>query len=408
MGVWYDQKGNMFYDKQPIEAREEYKSMLTAMGRLSQLFSDSETPYLAYRAHENVFARYFDVDNNARHDNSADAISSRLGVGIGLKTWVGRDTQKVAEFGRLRPEYADLDGLALVKKIAHYRNERIRTTKNLHGLEDLLYHVVKRFPGMMSIFEESFDPIDIEAISLLPERGQANSVYFDDGKHVYNFSKSKNTLYMLFDKMTLLDSFNVQIAENPFDMVWAASAAQGVVVPSTRSPATEQLCLRLYSTSRDGVKYIPEKSGLNQWNGSRTTYEHLPDGSRISVKETPRNTNEVYIPYPKVDRDRGVFFPPHDIPFDLTLPDGKVLSAKLAQQDSKAIMSNPNSALGKWLLRDVFELSEDTVVTYDLLRTVNVDSVIFTKLSEGRYSVDFAELGTYESFYNLEDIEAVE
>lgn len=33
----------------------------------------------------------------------------------------------------------------------------------------------------------------------------------------------------------------------------------------------------------------------------------------------------------------------------------------------KSIMSNPNKALGKWLLRDVFELPEKTLVTYDML-----------------------------------------
>jgi len=398
----------MFYDKQPIESREEYKAMLTAMGMLSQLFSGSETPYLAYRAHENIFARYFDVENNARHDNSADAISSRLGVGIGLKTWVGEDAQKVAEFGRLRPEYASLDGIALVKKISHYRNERIRTTKNLHGLNNLIYHVVKRFPGMMSIYEETFDPIDIDSIKLIPKRSRVNSIYFEDQKHVYKFSKSKNTLYMQFDKMTLLDSFNVEISEDPFDIVWTASLAQNNASPGVASPSPEQLCLRLYSTKGKGMKHIPAKSGLNQWNGSRKRYKHRPDGSKYLVKETPRNKNEVYICYPKVDRDRGIFFPPHGIPFDLILPDGKVLSAKLAQQNSKGIMSNPNSALGKWLLRDVFELPEGTKVTYDLLRRLNIDSVVFTKLSDERYSVDFAEVGTYEEFYGVEDREAVE
>ncbi|HCM95868.1 MAG TPA: NgoFVII family restriction endonuclease [Glutamicibacter sp.] len=397
----------MFYSIQPIEAREDYKAMLAAIGRLSHLFSDSETPYLPYRAHENIFARYFDVENNARHDNSADAINTQLGIGIGLKTWVGGDNQKVAEFGRLRPKYAGLDGLELVKEIAHYRNERIRMTKNMHGLNSLLYHVVKRCPGEMSIYEKSFDPINIEAIKLLPGRGRANSVYFHDGKHTYNFSKSKNTLYMLFDNMSLLDSFDVSIAEDPYDIVFTGSDVQFAVASTKRSPASEQLCLRLYSTKRNGEKFIPDQSGLNQWHGFRRSYKHNPDGSRTLLKTTPRNVNEIYIPYPKEDRDRGTFFPPREVPFDLVLPDKKVLTAKLTQADSKAIMSNPNGALGKWLLRDVFELPEGTKVTYDILRTLNVDSVIFTKLSDSRYSIDFAALGTYESFYHLEDIEAL-
>ncbi|HCJ54979.1 MULTISPECIES: hypothetical protein [Glutamicibacter] len=304
----------------------------------------------------------------------------------------------------------DLDGLALVKKIAHYRNERIRLTKNLHGIKGLLYHVGKRSPGKMSIYEEPFDGIDIEMISLLPEKGKTNSVYFDDRKHTYNFSKSKNTLYMVFDKMVLLDSFIVPILEDPFDLVWTASNAVEVSAPMTIAPAKKQLCLRLYSTDSHGRKYIPDKSGLNQWNGSRRTYKHHADGSKTVVKEKQRDPNEIYIPYPIESRRRGNFFPPREVPFDLKLPDGRVLSAKVSQEGSKAIMSNPNSALGEWLLRDVFELSglsEKNLVTYDMLRTMNVDSVVFTKIGKRLYSIDVAELGTYEAFYDLNDREAV-
>ena len=35
-------------------------------------------------------------------------------------------------------------GLDLVKKIAEYRNERIRVTKNLNGIDEMIYHVIKR------------------------------------------------------------------------------------------------------------------------------------------------------------------------------------------------------------------------------------------------------------------------
>ncbi len=66
-------------------------------------------------------------------------------------------------------------------------------------------------------------------------------------------------------------------------------------------------------------------------------------------------------------------------------------------------MSNPNKALGKWLLRDVFELEEGTLITYEMLKEFNIDSVIFTRLDNLKYSVDFCELGTYEKFYNLPD-----
>lgn len=406
----------MFYENRPENQKEEYKQMLGIVGSLSRVFSESDVPYLYYRAHENIFAKYFNLVNNSRHDNSADAYSLELRLGVGLKTWVGGDNQKVAEFGRLRPHYEHLSGMELVKTIAEYRNERIRTTKNLHGLDDMVYHIVKRVPGAMKIYEAAFDYIDIDNISLILDRGTVNSVYFTDGKHTYHFSLSKNTLYMNFDDMELLDEFDVDILEDPYEML-----AQ-IATPHTPEPVTpgavaevieyvpeerEQLCLRLYSTKFDGRKFVAEHSGLNQWNGARTVYRTDEEtGERRLVDQLQRNPNELYIPYPAVDRARGVFFPPRDHPFELKLPDGSSISAKVCQQDSKAIMSNPNSDLGKWLLRDVFELEEGTMVTYEMLQVFGIDSVMFTKEDEDVYSVDFCELGTYERFYGIEDPDA--
>lgn len=168
--------------------------------------------------------------------------------------------------------------------------------------------------------------------------------------------------------------------------------------------------------NRDGTKYVPEKSGLNQWNAS----------GRV------RDPNEIYIPYLTEDRNRSIdFFPNRDEPFTLLLPDGTEMSAKVCQRAftkvspekyelltpeekeredarakvGKSIMSNPNKALGKWLLRDVFELPEKTLVTYDMLRIFGVDSVMFTKLEEKKYRIDFCVLGTYEKMYHLDELE---
>ena len=58
--------------------------------------------------------------------------------------------------GRLRPTYADLEGLELVTTIAKYRNLRIRTTMNMHGLNKMLYHIVKRVPHAMCIYEAAY------------------------------------------------------------------------------------------------------------------------------------------------------------------------------------------------------------------------------------------------------------
>ena len=207
----------MFYENQPESSRNNYKKMLTIIGNLTQLFSESDCPYLPYRAHENIFCKYLNAENLARQDCSADA--KKDGIGVGLKTWMGQDDQKVAEFGRLRETFAGLTGMDLVRTIAEYRNERIRVTKNLHGIDTMIYHIVKRVPGAMQILEHAFDYIDIENLSLIVNRGNVNNTYFTDGHHTYHFSVSKNTLYMIFEDMELLDSFEVEIMDDPYSFL---------------------------------------------------------------------------------------------------------------------------------------------------------------------------------------------
>ncbi len=384
----------MFYENQPVAQQEQYKKMLSIVGNLSALFSESDSPYLHYRAHENIFCKYFVAENLARRDCSADAKKDR--TGIGLKTWVGNDDQKVAEFGQLRETYQNLTGYELARTIAEYRNERVRVTMNLYGVDEMIYHIVKRVPGSMMIIEHAFDSIDLDNISIIEGRGNVNNTYFTDGNHTYHFSTSKNTLYMIFDDMEVLDEFEVEIMTDPYNYLMNMVEAQIVTqVVDTTAPIPEidtenRICLRLYSTHRDGTKFVAERSGLNQWHANGR----------------PRNPNEIYIPYPAEDRANTVgFFPPRDIVFDLTLPDGLTIPAKVCQADGKAIMSNPNRVLGEWLLRNVFELTEGTLITYQMLERFGVDSVVFTKESDLHYSVDFSEIGTYERFYNITDID---
>lgn len=412
----------MFYDVQPEENKRKYREMLSLVGSLSNLFSASNEPFLHYRAHENIFCKYFEAENLARADCSADATKDT--IGIGLKTWVGRNDQKVAEFGDLRPTYEHLTGEELVRTIAGYRNTRIRTTMNVYGLNEMIYHVVKRVPAAMRIYECAFHYIDMDNIVVDPRRGNANNTYFSDGICTYHFSMSKNTLYMLFDDLELMDEFDVEILDDPYDVLRrllpqeqetpAETIAE--VITGREEPQLPQLCLRLYAVDRNGNKYVPDKSGLNQWNA----------GGR------ERNANEFYIAYNAPDRERYPnFFPPKDTIFELYLPDGTPMTAKVCQNAypkksdervaqmtqeerlieyarrlvGKSIMSNPNKALGKWLLRDVFELPENTIVTYDMLCEFGIDSVLFTKLEDGKYSIDFCPMGTYENMYDENNME---
>ncbi len=374
----------MFYEQQPLEQQNNYKKMLTIIGNLTNLFSESNCPYLPYRAHENIFCKYFEADNLGRLDCSADA--RKNGIGIGLKTWMGNDDQKVAEFGKLRETFASLSGIELAKKISEYRNERIRVTMAMHGIDKMIYHIIKRIPGTMQVCEYAFTTIDIDNIKLITNRGNVNNTYFTDGKHTYHFSTSKNTLYMLFNNMDVLDSFEVEIMDDPYDFLMSEfykESIANVIESSVSKEQKPQICLRLYSTKKDGTKFVAEKSGLNQWNA----------GGR------KRNPNEVYIPYPSQDRKltKG-FFPPRDIHFTLHFPDKSIIEAKICQDDGKAIMTNPNKILGEWLLRKVFDIPECTVLTYDMLEKFGVDCVIFTKNDNLDYSIEFGEIGTYEDY----------
>ncbi len=220
---------------------------------------------------------------------------------------------------------------------------------------------------------------------------------------------------MIFDKLELLDSFEVEIMDDPYTFLMSITEklpektghkdyhnVYGDIMELVHKSYNKKfvnkpmLCLPLYSRKgHDKEKYVPEKSGLNQWNAS----------GRV------RDVNEIYIPYQAEDRRRDTsFFPPRDTSFTLHLPDGKKISAKVCQGADKnnplvgkSIMSNPNSVLGKWLLRDVFEVEEGTLITYEMLEMFGVDSVVFIKNNELDYSIDFADIGTYERFYEEED-----
>ena len=52
-------------------------------------------------------------------------------------------------------------------------------------------------------------------------------------------------------------------------------------------------------------------------------------------------------------------------------------------------MSNPNKALGKWLLRDVLKIPYGKIITYNDLLEVGIDSVCFKKVEEKKYLLDF-------------------
>jgi len=372
----------MFIENQSKEQRDYYERLLKAVGSLSKLFSESSEPYIAYRAAENLFCKAFEAENLSRSDASADASKNRIGFGI--KTFLhknGKSFEKIAEFNSDHALFRALGAEEKIKKIAELRNERIETTKRIFGLEQIIYHCITRQVGKILVYETPAPLIKIDEITNL--KVNDNTIQFSDPSAEYSFNVAKSTLYKRFvTPEDVLLEVPVRILEDPFDQIEKLITEAGLIFAPIK--VQPHVFLPLYST-RGGNKKVPEKSGLNQWNASGR----------------PRDPNEIYIPIPAwIHQKFPNFFPPRDQAFQLTLPDRATMSAKVCQDNNKALMSNPNSALGKWLLRDVLNFSERELLTYDKLQAIGLDTVVIYKTDNETYDIDFTRIGSYEKFLN--------
>jgi len=381
----------MFIPHQQTDQIEYYQRMLSLFGSLTRLFSESQSPFIEYRTAENLFCRAFDAKNLSRADVTADAAKERLGIGI--KTFLdknGNTFEKIAEFNDASPLYRDLSDLEKIRAISKLRNQRIEFTKRAYGIDDLIYHCVTRADGKIYVYECGLHSIDMDRVRLIAT--SKSSLDFSDGIEDYRFSRSKSTLYKRFSRKNSLLEIPVEILPDPYSALEELLSDSPITMrpvevgqpklTGLEDRIVSSIYLPLYK-SRGDVREVAEKSGLNQWNA----------GGR------ERDCDEVYIPIPSwIHRRFPDFFPPRDKPFKITLPDGKDLSAKVCQQGSKALMSNPNKDLGKWLLRDVLDLRKRQLLTYEMLESIGIDSVLIDKLDDGTYQINFSRVDSFEEF----------
>jgi hypothetical protein len=277
----------------------------------------------------------------------------------------------------------------MVKVIAELRNERIEATKKISEVRDIFYHCIVRSAGAIYTFEEPMHTIDIENIKLNVDK-KNNNIAFTDGKENYSFYPSKSTLYKYFVTKDKLFEIPVRIIEDPFEAISKLLTSEITALTFSPIQEGEHIFLPIYST-RDGE--VPEKSGLNLWNA----------GGR------KRDPNEVYIPVPRfIHRNFPNFFPARDKTFNLSLPTGEVISASICQDGDKALMSNPNTALGSWILRDILKAKEGQLITYADLEKIGFDSFVVYKTNDQNYSIDFTALGSYDDFEQSLENEEVE
>lgn len=361
----------------------KYFMMLSLMGKLSNLFSESNVPFIHYRVTENLFCKYFGADNLSRTDTAYDAKIGTLGVGIKTFTFkTGVSTEKIAEFNSLSSHLSKFSGINLARELGKCRNERMLVANNLYNIDEATYHIIGRKEHALEIFNTPYEFVDVDAIRLLSDNEK--SLHFTDGVNVYNFNRSKSVLMKRFERPEVFTEIPVEILEDPYQLLeslFCRDLKDLTIKPDSRGC----VILPLYST-RSKDKEVPEKSGLNQWNA----------GGRA------RHEDEVYIPVPKeIHNNMPNFFPERHVEFTLRLPDGEILSAKMCQSDSKGLMSNPNRALGHWILRKVLRLKPDTLVTKEHLDKAGFDSLIVYKNTTLDYSIDVCYSSNYSEFQSL-------
>lgn len=266
-------------------------------------------------------------------------------------------------------------------------------------MNETQYHIVGRQDGCLKVFNTPYEMVSIDSICDVEDKEA--SISFNDGINEYSFNKSKSVLLKRFYLPRDYVEVPVAILEEPLELLALLLKDQANIIQfnndlqiSSKPIQTlytdikgyDYVILPLYSNR--GTLHIPERSGLNQWN----------------AKGRARDPNEVYIPIPKyIHNLYPNFFPNRDSPFELILPDGKSLSAKICQQGGKALMSNPNAALGEWILRKVLRKPIGDIVTIDDLNTYGIDSVKIisthtnNSIGEPIFKIMFADIG-YENY----------
>ena len=367
----------MFFEYQAKNLKQEYIDALSTIGSLSNLFSNSTTPYLYYRVAEKIFCQSFGANDLSRGDIALDASKEHLG--IGLKTFLKKNNntlQKIAEFNKDRELYKDKTPVDMMSIVSNLRNSRVSFAEKLTDVESSIYHCIIREENKFHIFEESMSYIDIENISDIKKK--KNSIWFNDGINEYNFNISKSTLLKRFDTNLSIEEFEVSILDDPLDNL-NRCLTKNKDIWDRKDAIQDTLYLPLYGKNR----VVSPKSGLNQWHASGRQ----------------RDYNEVYIPIPsKIHKCSKEFFPNRDMPFTLHLPNGSSMSAKVCQDNSKALMSNPNKELGKWILRDILNLKEGELLSYEKLQFIGIDSIRIDKIDKLNYKINFVELGSFENY----------
>lgn len=413
---------------------DKYAELLRAVASLSRLYSDNEKAYIDSRFVEKLFVYTSGAKDLSRKDNSFDAMLGKAGVGVktfGVPSAGSKKSEKIAEFTTLASQgiFNGLTQEQLALKASEIRNARVKTDAAEYDIEidSSFYHCLLRTSEGAIIHEEPYSYINIDKIKPVnPNTFQEVEKFpdgigfpcFSDEKHIYTYNTSKNVLFKRFDISTGLNSdlIPLVIHDGVFEKLlgWFKGLNKTTIeysvqqtlplyeVPTELKAGVDYVILPLYSLSHSkrqsklvgkNVKVVAEKSGINQWNAAGRE----------------RKFGEAYIPIPVgIHHKYPNFFPSIDWSFNLKLPNGKGVSAKVCQQNRKALMSNPNDLICEWLFKSIDSnfsevefkdrFNHKRFYTYADLEIAGKDAVKVTKTDADNYSIEFMPIGAFEAF----------
>lgn len=432
------------WERYSKEEREEYIKFLQVYGALTNLFRQKHgnlIPYLDSKFQETIYAKVFNSENvdigNTPHDILSVFGDER--IGIGLKTWMNSrpSFQKVMQLKRYKTEidpYFNKSDEELAIKLSELKNERMLIDYNRLGLskDKNIYHYVTRDEGKFVIQETLYPIVNLDNLRKFKRTNTAFA--WSDRHKTYKYTYGDSQIWQYFnsdaDDTLVLNQFDVNIIENPFDFL--LKSYFNFIDDFKKAESSEDIVevyLPLYSYR---TKEVELKSGLNAWNAA-------PKNKNSS---SLRPLNEVYIPIPlEFHKKYPDFFCPDvfeiqrrqknyagssknkpQVRFHLQLPNGKKIPALLTQSNMKSLQSgslteiDPNtgklygqSALGQWLLVDVLGLKERQPVTKEWLEKKGTDSVRLWRKKDdySTINIDFAPIGSFEKFMK-DEINSVE
>ena len=194
-------------------------------------------------------------------------------------------------------KYRNLNLEKFVIKLAELRNKRINFSNRTYKIEKSYYHCIARKKSSLVIFDTNYDLINIDKINIISDNDA--SIKFKDNINEYSYNYAKSTLFKKFIIPQNHKTIDIQIIDNPLDLILKIfNEYNNFKITETK----DFIILSLYSCIKSKIKnenkkYVPEKSGLNQWNA----------GGRV------RKYGEVYIPVPaEIRKLKSGFFPERD------------------------------------------------------------------------------------------------